>query len=112
MVEDVLGNSAEASFRVISAIAVSSSSGAIGDSVTVTGNGFAGESDVTISLNNVEVARDGTNQYGSFEVTFAVPVVESGSYHVKIEGAEAVIILKYFPLLSGEFKEGGFPNEI
>ena len=112
MVEDALDNSAEASFTVIPAFTLSSSSGAIGDSVTVTGTAFGKESDVTISLNNVEVARDGTNQYGSFEVTFAVSVVESGSYHVKIEDAEAVIILKYFPLLSGEFKEGGLPNEI
>lgn len=85
VVEDVLDNSDEASFKVIPSFTISSSSGAIGDKVTVRGSGFGDESDITVRLNNVAVATDSTNRYGSFEVTFAVPVMESGSYDVKID---------------------------
>ena len=84
MVEDALDNSAEASFTVIPDFTMSSSSGAIGDSVTVTGTAFGKESDIAIKLNNVMVATDITDKYGSFEVAFAVPVMESGTYDIKI----------------------------
>lgn len=84
-VEDVLDNSAEANFKVIPSITVSPSSGAIGDRVTVSGTGFDDRSDITISLDNIGIATGGTNKYGSFEVTFAVPVMESGTYDVRVE---------------------------
>jgi len=84
-VEDVLDNSAEASFEVIPAIALSTPSGVIGDRVAVSGTGFGDRSDITISLDNVKVTTSRTNKYGSFEVAFVVPVVESGTYDVKVE---------------------------
>jgi len=84
-VEDVLDNSAESSFKVIPSITLSPSSGSIGDKVTVMGTGFGDRSDITVSLDNVRVATDSTNKYGSFEVTFGVPVMESGTYDVEVE---------------------------
>jgi len=85
VVEDALGTSAEASFIVIPAFTISSSSGAIGDSVTVTGTGFGNKSDVTVRLDNIEVAADTTDKYGSFEVSFDVPLVESDTYDIKVK---------------------------
>ena len=83
--EDVLDNSAEASFKVIPVITLSSSSGAIGSEVTVRGTGFGDESDITIRLKNIKVATDTTKKYGSFEVTFDVPIIESGTYDITVE---------------------------
>ena len=86
--EDALDNSAEARFEVIPAITLSSSSRAIGDELTVSGTGFGGESDVTIYFNNIVVARDTANKYGSFEVAFDVPTTASGTYDIEAEDDE------------------------
>ena len=86
--EDTLDNSAEVSFEVIPAITVSPSSGAIGGELTVSGTGFGGESDVTIYFNNIMMAEDTANKYGSFEVTFNVPTLESGTYGIEADDDE------------------------
>ena len=83
--KDALGNSAKAYFRVIPSIAISPSSGAIGDSVTVSGAGFGDESNVTVYFDRAEVARERSDKYGGFEVSFVVPVMEPGSYEVEVE---------------------------
>ena len=85
MGEDILDNSAKASFEVFPAVTLSSSSGAIGDELTVSGTGFGSERDVTIYFNNIMMAGDTANKYGSFEAVFDVPVLESGSYDIKAE---------------------------
>jgi hypothetical protein len=84
-VEDALGNSDEAEFKVIPSIALSLSSGAIGDEVTVNGAGFGGRVDVAVYFNKVEVAGDRSNRNGSFEASFNVPVMPSGNYEIKAE---------------------------
>ncbi len=83
--KDALGNSAKAYFRVIPSITISPSSGAIGDSVTVSGAGFGDESNVTVYFDRAEVARERSDKYGGFEVSFVVPVMEPGSYEVEVE---------------------------
>jgi len=85
MVEDVLGNSDGANFKVIPSITLSPSSGVMGSEVTVSGTGFGYRSDVTIYFDKVGVATDGTDRYGSFEVTFDVPVMQSGTYDIEAE---------------------------
>jgi hypothetical protein len=87
-VEDVLDNSAEANFEVIPAITVSPSSGAIGDELMVRGAGFSGDSEVTIYFNNIMMAEESANKYGSFEVAFSVPTLQSGTYDIEAEDAE------------------------
>ena len=87
-VEDVLGNSAKANFKVISFVALSPSSGTMGDGVTVSGNGFGGKSDVIIYFDKAEVATGRTDKDGSFEVTFNVPVTPPGTYGVEIEDSD------------------------
>jgi hypothetical protein len=87
-VEDVLDNSAEANFEIIPAITVSPSSGAIGDELMVRGAGFSGDSNVTIYFNNIMMAEELANKYGSFEVAFSVPTLQSGTYDIEVEDAE------------------------
>ncbi|MFC2024646.1 IPT/TIG domain-containing protein [Chloroflexota bacterium] len=83
--EDAQDNSAETSFEVIPTIKVSPSSGAIGDELSVSGDGFSGSSDVSVYFNNMKVAEDETSNHGSFELTITVPTVESGDYDIKAE---------------------------
>lgn len=83
--EDALDNSAEASFGVMPAISLSSASGAIGDDLTISGTGFASDSDLDIYFSNMKMAQDEANKYGSFEVTLKVPIIESGVYVIEAE---------------------------
>ena len=83
--EDILGNPAEAGFEVLPSITLSAYSGATDDRVTVGGSGFAGQSDITIHFAGTQVAGDITNKYGSFQVSFDVPAMESGSYAIEVE---------------------------
>ncbi len=86
--EDVLDNSAEASFAVMPAISLSSASGAIGDDLTIIGTGFASGNDLDIYFSSMKMAQDETNKYGSFEVTIRVPIIESGAYAIEAEDDE------------------------
>jgi len=86
--EDLLGNSDEVNFKVLSSITLDQSSGALGDRVTVSGTGFGYKSDVTIYFDQAEVATDTTGKFGSFEVTFSVSVMQSGTYDVKAEDGD------------------------
>jgi hypothetical protein len=83
--EDMLGNSGKASFKVISAIALAPSSGALGEKVAVDGTGFSGKSDITIYFDKAKITTGRTDKDGSFGVTFNVPVMPSGLYDVEAE---------------------------
>jgi len=76
---------AEAEFTVEPEITIDPEKGSPGSEATVTGTGFASNSEVTIDLDRKEVATDETDKYGSFEVTFDLPQVEPGTYDVKAE---------------------------
>ncbi len=87
-VEDVLDNSDEVNFEVVPVISLSPASGAIGDELAVIGDGFGGDSDITVYFNNIMMVLDTANKYGSFEVSFKVPTLESGTYDVEAEDGE------------------------
>jgi hypothetical protein len=99
--EDLLDNSDEANFEVIPAITVSPSSGAIGDELTVSGAGFGGNSDVTVYFSNVLVAESSANKYGSFEASFSVPALESGTYNTEAEDEDDNKAASAFTVASG-----------
>ena len=86
--EDALDNSAEASFEVTPTISLSSASGAIGDELSISGAGFASDSDLDIYFSSIKMAQDTANKYGSFEVTLRVPTIESGAYDIEAEDNE------------------------
>ena len=79
---------AEVKFTVEPEIALTPVSGKIGDSVKVTGTGFAKSKDVTITFDGDPVETDEsvtTGSNGSFEATFTVPPVGPGTYDVTAE---------------------------
>jgi len=82
---EVKNDEGEAEFTVEPDIDIDPEEGAVDDSVTVTGTGFAKSKDVTIYFDGDEVATDETNTSGSFEVTFYVPEVEAGTHEVEAE---------------------------
>ena len=83
--EDTQDNSAEAEFEVIPSATLSPTSGAVADTLTVSGTGFGYRSEVTIYFKNTKVAYAKTDKYGTFESTFDVPIMKSDSYFVKVE---------------------------
>ncbi|MEA3253529.1 MAG: hypothetical protein U9Q17_01115, partial [Chloroflexota bacterium] len=84
-VTDESGSEDEAVFTVKPEITAVITKGPGGYTVTLKGGGFAGNSQVAISFEDNEVIEDETGKYGSFEVTFPVPVESSGSYEVEAE---------------------------
>jgi len=87
---DVRYDEGEADFTVEPDISIDPEEGAVGDSVTVSGTGFAKSKDVTITFGGEEVditGDDVTNTVGSFEAAFNVPEVGPGTYEVEAEDA-------------------------
>ncbi len=76
---------AEAEFTVEPAMTISPTSGTPGTMVIVTATGFDGRSDITIYFNDVSIATDESDKYGSFEAAFDVPTIESGTYDIEAE---------------------------
>jgi hypothetical protein len=72
-------------FTVEPEMTIDPDSGAAGTKVTISGTGFGYKSDVTISIDNDEVETGETDKYGSFEITFTVPILEPGTYDVEAE---------------------------
>jgi hypothetical protein len=74
-----------ASFTVTPVIGLSSSSGEVGDQITVAGTGFAANKTATITFHNVNVGTAETDANGSFTgATFTVPHSYRGSHTVKV----------------------------
>ena len=69
-------------------ITLDPSTGAAGDRVKVNGTGFGSENNVYIEFDSDEVIADETDEDGSFEVIFTVPVKSPGSYEVDVEDEE------------------------
>ncbi len=88
-VHDILGNSVKDNFEVIPAIALDSTSGAIGDRVTVSGTGFGSKSGVVVCLNGADVTTDETDKNGSFEATFVMPVMKADTYDIEAKDDDA-----------------------
>ncbi len=78
-------NSFEAVFTVEPASDISTTSGMIGDSVTVSGTGFGDGVTVAVNFDGDEVATGNTGADGSFSITFEVPGVGPGTYDVEVE---------------------------
>jgi len=86
--EDTAGNSAEAEFEVVPSVALDLTSGAVGDILTVSGNGFGYRSDVAIYFGDIEVAYAKTDGYGNFEVAFNIPPMATDTYDVRAEDGD------------------------
>ena len=75
-------------FTITSKIDLDKSSGYVGDEVTVDGNGFAANSDITVYFVNAEVGTADTDANGSFtDAAFLVPESYNGSHTIKAQDA-------------------------
>ena len=84
-VTDESNNEAEATFTVEADITVTPEEAAPGDSMTVSGTGFAASEGVTIDFDGSEVKTGNTNSDGSFSLTFNVPAKSAGDYDIFVE---------------------------
>ena len=78
----------EADFAVEPKITISPESGVAGDTITVTGTGFAESDDFDVFFDNNVAVSDETDSDGSFEVTFPAPAKAAGSYDIEVEDDE------------------------
>jgi hypothetical protein len=75
-------------FTVSPAITINPTTGSVGDTVTVTGNGFNGSSTITIYFDSASQTTTSTNSSGTFTATtFAVPSTSRGTHTVKAQDA-------------------------
>ena len=80
------GEYASGTFTVTPKISLDETSGAVGDEVTVDGNGFAATSTITIYFINDNVGTDTTDANGTFaDVAFIIPESYSGTHTVKVQ---------------------------
>ncbi|MCD6299926.1 MAG: IPT/TIG domain-containing protein, partial [Dehalococcoidales bacterium] len=87
-VEDESEHSAEGTFTVESEMSIGSTSGKVGDKVTVSGTGFKGDKEITVSIGGVEVITEPatieTDEYGSFSGRFVVPDRDPDTYEIEV----------------------------
>jgi hypothetical protein len=87
---DASGDSTGVNFTILQKITVTPASGAVGDTVTVSGTGFTASSSITFYFNTQSVSADTTttNANGSFtNNTFTIPSSSRGSYTIEAEDA-------------------------
>lgn len=81
---------ASSSFTVTPKITLSASTGNVGDTVTVSGNGFAASAGITILFDDVSKGTTTTTTTGTFSsVTFTVPDSVKGNHVVKAQETSA-----------------------
>jgi len=79
----------EATFTVESGISLSNSSGYVGDSITVTGNGFdASEIGISVTYDGSQVGLGtSADAYGAWTITFDVPASAKGEHNIDAYGS-------------------------
>ena len=103
-VSDESDSAAEASFIVEPEITLATTAGASGRAVTVKGTGFGAKTDITITFDGDKVKEDETDKYGSFEVTFTVPVKKAGIYTVEAKDEDKNRSKADFNIAAGTIK--------
>lgn len=85
-IKDAKQNSDTAVFSTKQSIAISSTSGTMGNQVTVSGTGFKDNQEITITFDGSRVTTSPapvtTNSKGSFSASFSIPAVSGGSHEV------------------------------
>jgi hypothetical protein len=78
------------SFKISAGISISPSKGTIGSSVNISGSGFASNSSLRISYDDVDVnvGRLTTDGAGSFNKSITIPKSTSGSHTIKVADAQ------------------------
>jgi hypothetical protein len=78
-----------ASFKITPKITLSDTSGFVGDTVSVSGNGFAASKPIKIYLGDTKLTTGDANDSGIFsDVKFIVPESSKGEHEIKVEDSE------------------------
>ena len=101
LAENAEDASAETQFEVVPTLSIDMDSAAPDDVLTASGTGFDYRSDTIIYIGNDEVAFTRTDVYGSFDVSFDVPVLTSGAYEIKAEDEDGNIDRTKFTVTAG-----------
>jgi len=99
--QDDTGNYATDIFTTLQKITVTPPSGGVGDTVTISGTGFAANKNVTFYLDNVSVSADPTttDPNGSFtNNTFTIPSTSRGSHTIKARDASGYYATAIFTI--------------
>lgn len=80
---DQSGNEADLPFTVTPKIAIAARKGTCADIIAVAGTGFDSRSDIAITFDGVAAGVTGADKYGSFEISFPVPMRSAGTYEVQ-----------------------------
>ena len=87
---DTSGDSSGITFTVSPKVTASLTSGAVGDTITISGSGFAANSTVTFYFDSTSANTTSTNTYGTFSnTTFTIPPSSRGSHTIKAQDASS-----------------------
>ena len=102
LAKDAEGNSAEAEFEVVPSITLSSTSGAVGSILIISGKGFGSRNGLAVYFKYNEVAYAKTNQLGNFaSAFFNVPSMMPGTYDVTVEDEDKNMAKAEFAIVAG-----------
>ncbi len=97
--DETTGASSFTAFKILPKITLSVTSGLPGDTVTVSGTGFAGSVNVTIRFQNATYDKDitpsvvpVTSSKGSFSASVTVPDVAYGNYNISAKDAKGNVV--------------------
>jgi hypothetical protein len=80
-------NSISSKFTVSPAATINATSGSVGTAVTITGNGFKGNTKVSVTYNNVQIGTVTTSIKGSFTANITIPSASTGAHSLVISDA-------------------------
>jgi len=83
--ENTQGNSAVVEFTIIPSMTLEPTSGTVGETLFVNGTGFGYKSAVDVFLDKTKVADIKTDGNGSFQAIFNVPIMQSGTYKIRVK---------------------------
>jgi hypothetical protein len=76
-------------FNVLPSIDASQVGGAVGDIVTISGNGFSEEKPISIHFDSTKITTSDTDELGSFaNAKFSVPATPLGKHVIKVQDSE------------------------
>jgi hypothetical protein len=100
---EIKADTAKASFTISTSVSISpttsaTSPGYVGDEITISGTGFKGNSDITITYEStpVEVATVTSESDGSFEATFKVPASQHGEHTITADDGTSSMSVKFY----------------
>lgn len=88
-------NNSYADFSIAAVASINPAEGHVGSDITITGSGYAANSNITVKYDNEKMASAKTETSGSFEINFTTPVSEHGDHTVTISDSTTTTDLTF-----------------